>query len=291
MREFPQRFQIFGRQISLRQLLGMGLAHLLVLFVAVLVGFPFFYMVTTSFKTLAEVYTVPIRWLPASWDWTNFDTAWNAVPFARFTLNSLFYTTVVSVGEFLMGLTAGYAFGRLNFPKKDAIFFMVLLTMMIPMQITLIPRFLMLKELDWINTYQGLIVPMLSSAFATFLFREHFKSLPDEIFDAAKMDGAGHVRQLLQIALPMSVPIATTLFLLAFVAHWNEFLWPLIVTNTQSMRTLPVGLQALKTLKGDLPDWNVVMAGATMVVLPLVIIFLIGQKKFFEGASQGALKG
>ncbi len=291
MHKIPLRFQIFGRQLSMRQLMGMILSHVLVVVVAILIGFPFFYMVTTSFKTLAEVYTVPIQWLPASWDWTNFVTAWNGVPFARFTLNSLFYTMTVSVGEFLMGLTAGYAFGRLNFPKKDAIFFMVLLTMMIPLQITLIPRFLMLKELNWINTYQGLIVPMLSSAFATFLFREHFKSLPDEIFDAAQMDGAGHVRQLLQIALPMSVPIATTLFLLAFVAHWNEFLWPLIVTNTKDMQTLPVGLQALKTLKGDLPDWNVVMAGATMVVLPLVVIFLIGQKKFFEGASQGALKG
>jgi ABC-type glycerol-3-phosphate transport system permease component len=279
------------RRVSTRRVMGIGLTHVLVIVVGILVGFPFFYMMTTSFKTLGEVYTVPMQWLPARWDFENFLTAWNGVPFARFAANSLFYTTLVTVGEFLMGLTAGYAFGRLNFPKKDLIFFFVLLTMMIPLQITIIPRFLMLKDLGWINTFQGLIVPMLSSAFATFLFREHFKSLPDEVFDAAKIDGAGYLRQLLEIALPMSVPIATTLFLLAFVAHWNEYLWPLIVTNTKDMQTLPVGLQALRLLGGDLPQWHVVMAGATMVVLPLVIIFLIGQERFFEGASQGAIKG
>ncbi len=131
----------------------------------------------------------------------------------------------------------------------------------------------------------------MASVFATFLLREHFMSLPDEIFDAAKVDGAGYVRQMLQIALPMSRPIVVTLLLLDFVAHWNEYLWPLIVTNTNDMRTLPIGIQQLKYLTGELPQWHVVMAGATMVVLPLVILFLIGQKQFIQGAVQGALKG
>jgi multiple sugar transport system permease protein/sn-glycerol 3-phosphate transport system permease protein len=217
--------------------------------------------------------------------------AWNGVPMARFGLNSLIYTITITLGEFLMGLLAGYAFGRLHFPKKDVLFFVVLLTMMIPGVITLIPRFLMLRDLGWINTYQGLIVPELSSAFATFLLRQHFASLPDEIFDAAKMDGAGYLRQLFQVALPMSIPITTTLILLAFVAHWNEYLWPLIVTNTRDMRTLPIGIQTLKNLYSDVPLWHVANAGATMVVLPLIALFLIGQKRFFEGAVQGALKG
>ena len=279
------------RPIRWRAIVQSGLAHTLILVTAFAIGLPFFYMVTTSFKTLQEVYTVPIQWLPANWNLENYVMAWNGVPMARFGLNSLIYTITITLGEFLMGLLAGYAFGRLHFPKKDIIFFVVLLTLMIPGVITLIPRFLMLRDLGWINTYQGLIVPELSSAFATFLLRQHFQSLPDEIFDAAKMDGAGYLRQLFQVALPMSVPITTTLLLLAFVAHWNEYLWPLIVTNTRDMRTLPIGIQTLKNLYSDVPLWNVANAGATMVVLPLIALFLVGQKRFFEGAVQGALKG
>ncbi len=265
--------------------------HWLVALAAIAVGFPFFYMLTTSLKTIAEVYTVPLIWLPARPAWENYVEAWTRVPFGRFTLNSVIYTGLLTLGEFLMGLTCGYAFARLRFPGRDRLFGLMLLTFMIPGVITLVPRFVLLKQLGWINTYAGLIVPELSSVFSTFLLREHFRSLPQDVFDAARIDGAGHVRQMLQIALPMSIPIATTLILLAAVAHWNAYLWPLIVTNTQDMRTLPIGLQALKYKTGEIPQWNVVMAGATMVLLPLVAIFLAAQKKFVEGAVQGALKG
>jgi sn-glycerol 3-phosphate transport system permease protein len=266
-------------------------AHALVILVSVIIGFPFFYMITTSFKTLAEVHMIPMEVLPRNWDLKNFAAAWNGVPFARFAVNSVIFTLSLTVGEFLMGLTTGYAFGRLNFPRKDGLFFFILITMMIPGVVTLIPRFLMLRDLGWINTYQGLIVPGLYSAFAAFLLRQHFKSLPDEIFDAAKVDGAGHLRQMFQVALPMSVPVCTTVLLLSFVAHWNAYQWPLIVTSTQEMKILPLGIQALRNLSSDVPTWHIAMAGATMVVLPVLIIFLVGQKKFFEGAIQGALKG
>jgi ABC-type glycerol-3-phosphate transport system permease component len=273
-----------------RALSWIGL-HGTVVLVAVAVGFPFFYMLTTSLKTIAEVYTVPLPWLPERPEWGNYVEAWTRVPFGRFTLNSLIYTGILTLGEFTMGLTCGYAFARLRFPGRDRLFGLMLLTFMIPGVITLVPRFVLLKELGWINTYAGLIVPELSSIFSTFLLREHFRSLPQDVFDAARIDGAGHFRQMLQIALPMSIPIATTLLLLGAVAHWNAYLWPLIVTNTQDMRTLPIGLQALKYKTGEIPQWNVVMAGATMVLLPLIAIFLAAQKKFVEGAVQGALKG
>jgi ABC-type glycerol-3-phosphate transport system permease component len=247
--------------------------------------------VTTSFKTFAEIHIVPMQWLPSSLDFSNYVQAWNGVPFAQFTINSSIYTITLVVADFIIALLCGYAFGRLRFPHKDTIFFFVLLTMMIPGVITLIPRFLMLRDLEWINTYPGLIVPQMHSAFAAFLLRQHFQSLPEEVFDAAKMDGAGYVRQLFQVALPMSVPIATTVILLSFVSHWNAYQWPLIVTNTRDMKVLPLGIQSLKTLYGDVPTWNIAMAGATMVVLPVLVLFLIGQKKFFEGAVQGAIKG
>jgi sn-glycerol 3-phosphate transport system permease protein len=277
----------FGKPYKVKDYVNL----LLIVISSVAIGFPFLYMVMASFKTLQEVYTVPMIWIPSHFNFDNFIQVFQLVPFGRFTFNSLVYTFFLTIGEFLMGLTAGYAFGRLRFPKRDVIFFFVLLSFMIPSQITLIPRFIILKELGWINTYQGLIVPELSSAFAAFLLREHFRSLPDELFDAAKIDGAGYLRQLFQVALPLSKPITITLLLLAFVTHWNEYLWPLIVTNTKDMRVLPVGIQSLKNVIGELPQWHLVMAGATMVVIPLVILFLIGQKYFIEGAVQGAIKG
>lgn len=278
------------RDMSLRRTARSVLVHLIVIGAAVLIGFPFFYMLSTSLKTVKEVYTIPMVMLPAEPQWRNFVEVWNLLPFGRFTFNSVVYTVSITFGEFMMGLMAGYAFARLRFPKKDLIFFLVLLTFMIPGEITLIPRFIMLKQLNWINTYPGLIVPELSSAFATFLLREHFQSLPDELFDAAKIDGAGYFRQLMQLALPLSKPIVSTLLLLAFVAHWNAYMWPLVVTNSESMRTLPIGVQSLRDVF-EFPEWQYIMAGATIVVLPLVALFLIAQKQFIEGAVQGALKG
>ena len=145
---------------------------------------------------------MPMVFFPEKPQFQNYVIVWNMLPFARFTMNSVIYTVSITVGEFFMGLTAGYAFARLRFPKKDALFFLVLLTLMIPSQITLVPNFILLHKLHWVNTYQGLIVPQLSSAFTLFMLREHFMSLPDELFDAAKIDGAGYFRQMVQVALP-----------------------------------------------------------------------------------------
>lgn len=257
---------------------------------AFVVGFPFFYMVSTSLKTLEEVFAVPMVLWPATPQWENYVRVWNLLPFGRFTLNSLIYTVSITFGEFTMGLAAGYAFARLRFPGKEALFYLILLTFMIPGETTLIPRFVLLNHLQWINTYQGLIIPELSSAFNTFLLREHIRTLPDEIFDAAKIDGAGYFRQLWQLVVPMSRPIIATLLLLAFVSHWNAYLWPLIVTNSQAMRTLPIGIQYIRSAL-ELPEWQLVMAGSTIVVLPLVGLFVLAQKQFIEGTIQGALKG
>lgn len=264
--------------------------HLLVILAAVLIGFPFYFMVSTSLKTVGEVYTVPMKLWPQVPQWSNYAKVWGMLPFDRFTMNSLIVSCTVTVGKLMMGLTAGYAFGRLRFPKKDWLFFVVLATFMIPGEIILIPRFVMLHHLQWVNTYAALIVPQLSSAFAAFLLTEHFRSLPDELFDAAKMDGAGYFRQMWQIALPISKPIMTTLVLLTFVGEWNQYMWPLMVTNSRNMRTLPIGIQEIRSMM-EFPEWHLIMAAATIVVLPLLVIFLISQKQFIEGAIQGAIKG
>lgn len=278
------------KQQSWHKLPRITLTHLLVALAALVIGFPFFFMISTSLKTLGETYSVPMVILPENLQWQNFIEVWNMLPFGRFTLNSFIYAGGITLGEFFMGLTAGYAFARLRFPGKDVFFFAILLTLMIPAQVTLIPKFILLHNLDWVNTYQGLMVPQLSSAFTTFMLREHFKSLPDELFDAAHIDGAGYFRQMWQIALPISKPIIVTLLLLAFVSHWNAYLWPLVVTNSRDMRTLPIGIQEIRAML-EFPEWQLIMAGATLVVLPLVVLFILTQKQFIEGAIQGSLKG
>ena len=264
--------------------------QLIVIIFAILIGFPFVFMVSTSLKSFEEVFTVPLSLFPSELRWDNYVRVWEIVPFAQFTINSLIYTLSITIGEFILGAATAFAFAKLHFPGKKYLFFLVLIPFMIPGEITLVPRFILLSKLGWINTYAGLIVPELASTFTTFMLHEHFKSLSDEIFDAAKVDGAGVFRQLWQIALPMSKPIVSSLLLLAFVAHWNAYLWPLVVTNSENMRTLPIGIQQIRSGL-ELPEWQLVMAGTTLVVIPLVILFIIAQKQFLEGATQGALKG
>ncbi|MAS33913.1 MAG: glycerol-3-phosphate ABC transporter permease [Anaerolineaceae bacterium] len=264
--------------------------HVLVVIFAILIGFPFLFMVSTSLKSFEEVFVVPMKLFPSELRWDNYTRVWEIVPFAQFTMNSLIYTLSITIGEFVIGAASGFAFARLNFPGKRFLFFLVLISFMIPGEITLVPRFILLSKLQWINTYPGLIVPELSSAFTTFMLAEHFRSLSDEIFEAARVDGAGFFRQLWQIAIPISKPIVSTLLLLAFVAHWNAYLWPLVVTNSESMRTLPIGIQQIRSGL-TLPEWQLVMAGTTIVVIPLIILFILAQKQFIEGATQGALKG
>jgi ABC-type glycerol-3-phosphate transport system permease component len=257
---------------------------------AVLIGFPFVFMVSTSLKTFEEVFIVPMRVFPNALQWDNYLRVWEIVPLARFTLNSLIYTLSITGGEFILGAASGFAFAKLRFPGKKYLFFLVLISFMIPGEITLVPRFILLSKLQWINTYPGLIIPELSSAFTTFMLHEHFKSLSNEIFEAATVDGAGVFRQLWQIAIPISKPIVSSLLLLAFVAHWNAYLWPLVVTNSENMRTLPIGIQQIRSGL-VLPEWQLVMAGTTLVVIPLIILFIFAQRQFLEGATQGALKG
>lgn len=261
-----------------------------VIILAIAVGFPFFFMISTAFKSLDEVFALPTPLFPRELRWQNFVEVWNLLPFGRYTLNSVIYTVTLTIGEFALGVMAAFAFARLRFPGKNVLFIVVLATYMMPGEVTLVPRFILLSKLQWINTYQGLIVPELSSAFATFMLREHFRTLPNEIFDASRIDGAGAFRQLWSIALPMSRPITATLLLLAFVSHWNSYLWPLVVTNSNSMRTLPIGIQQIRS-ELVLPEWQLVMAGATIVVLPLLILFFFAQKQVIEGVAQGALKG
>jgi sn-glycerol 3-phosphate transport system permease protein len=256
----------------------------------VLVGIPIYWMLLAAFKTNQEIFTSPPTWIPLAPTLDNFPTAWNQAPFGRFYVNSLIYTVFSGSAKILQAIFSAYAFAFLKFPKKDAVFLLLLVALMIPEEFTVLPNFLTLALVGWTDTYQGMLLPGFVSAFGTFLLRQHFLSLPREVLDAARVDGATHLRTLWNIVLPMSRPVLATLVLLTAVQRWNDYLWPLIITNSTEMRPLSVGI-ALLFQKETGTEWGVVMAGTLYVVLPVLVLFLLVQRHIVEGIAAGAVKG
>lgn len=251
---------------------------------------PLIWMFLASFKERDEIYTVPIQWFPASVDASNYLSALNTVPFGSFFVNSMI-TTIVGAGlKMLLGLTTAYAVVFIEFPFKKVIFGLVIFALLVPQQIVIIPNYTLVAELGWINTYQGIILPGLASAFGTFLFRQHFLTLPVSILEAAALDGAGHWMRLWRFIVPISAPTIAAVALVSVVAEWNEYLWPLLVIDRADMMTLPVGLTLLQNNDG-VADWGVLMAGTVMVTLPVLIAFFALQKRIVSGLTAGAVTG
>jgi sn-glycerol 3-phosphate transport system permease protein len=269
---------------------GRGLAYATMAFAVVLVGLPLYWMVLAAFKTNQEIFLSPPTWIPLAPTLNNFPDAWKQAPFGQFYINSLIYTIVSGSAKILQAVFCAYAFAFLRFPRKDLVFLLLLVALMIPEEFTVLPNFLTLALIGWSDTYQGLLLPGFVSAFGTFLLRQHFLSLPREVLEAARMDGAGHLRTMWNVVLPMSRPVVATLVLLTVVQRWNDFLWPLIITNSINMRTLSVGI-ALLFQKETGTVWGLVMAGTLYVVLPVLILFLVLQRHIVEGIAAGAVKG
>lgn len=265
-------------------------SYLLMAITIALIGLPLLWMALASIKTLPEIYTFPPVWLPAQPRWQNYVDAWQIAPFGRFYVNTIIMTFFGTLAKMLNGIFSAYALSYLRFPRRDLVFLVILAALMIPAQVTILPNYLTLGSLGWINTYQALVLPEAGIAFGTFLLRQHFLTLPREVLEAARVDGAGHLRILWQIVLPLSQPIVITLLLLTAVGRWNDFLWPLIATNTKEMRTLPVGIAFLLDQEGN-TQWGQVMAATVMVVAPLLALFVWTQRYLVEGISAGALKG
>jgi sn-glycerol 3-phosphate transport system permease protein len=271
-------------------LTGWRVAGYAAMALAVLViGMPVYWTLIAAFKTTAEIYGPP-TWLPANPTLANFPAAWEAAPFGRFYLNSLITTLVGSAAEVVMGVTSAYALAFLRVPGKNLIVILLLAALMVPDEITIVPNYLTIGALGLINTYAGIILPGASIAFGTFLLRQAFLSLPYEVIEAARVDGAGHLRTLLSVVVPMAQPAIVTMALLSLVAKWNEFLWPLIVTNTDTMRTLPIGIYWLRNSEG-VTNWGVVMAGSLFLIVPVIVVFLFVQRYIVEGIAAGAVKG
>lgn len=250
---------------------------------------PFYWMISSAFKPESEIYQWPLQFVPSRLAWENFSNAWNAVPFGDFFVNSLIVTIVGATAKVTLAVFSAYAFAFLPFPGKKWIFLAVLGALMVPGHVTLLLNYITIGNLGMINTYAGIILPGLASAFGTFLLRQHFLSLPKEVMEAAELDGAGHIRKLFYFALPMSVPAVVTVALIAVIDEWNDFIWPLLVTNSVQMRTLPIGLMALKESEG-VDNWGAIMAGTTMVVLPMLLLFLFAQRFIVAGLAGASVR-
>jgi sn-glycerol 3-phosphate transport system permease protein len=270
--------------------LARVVAYLAVILAVGIIVLPLVWMLTASLKTRQEIYTLPVSWWPETFRWENYRQAWTAVPFERFFINSLITTSIGSALELVNGVLTAYALVFLPFPKKNLIFLVIIAALMVPFQVTIIPNYVLVADLGWVNTYQGIIIPGAAVAFGAFLMRQQFLSLPREIIEAARIDGAGHLGILWQIVLPMSRPALVTFALISIVSKWNEYLWPLLVTNDATRMTLPVGLTQLQHSEGS-SEWGVVMAGAVMVITPVLLVFLWAQRHIVEGLTSGSVKG
>lgn len=265
--------------------------------IVLVIGIPVFWMLSGSLKTTQEIYSTDMKWIPETPRWSNYVDAWDAAPFGRFYLNSIFTTFAGAGLEIINATLTAYALAFLRFPAKNLIFVILLAALMIPAQVTILPNYVFFGSTvfdligeSWINTYQAIILPGASVAFGTFMMRQSFLSLPREVIDAAKVDGAGHFRILKDVVLPMGKPVIVTFALISIVAKWNDYLWPLVITTTQEMRTLTVGISYLFDAEGN-NEWGVIMAATFFVVFPLLVVFLFAQRFIIEGLTAGATKG
>ena len=241
---------------------------------------PFLWMAATSLMGQLEVFSSG-RILPGTPLWSNYPEALTAQPFARYFVNSLVFAVAVVAGQIGTATTAGYAFARLDFPGRDGVFMLFLSTMMVPVVIVLIPRFLMIDALGWIDSYQGLISTELVSVWGIFLMRQYFRTVPRELEDAARVDGAGPLRIFWSVALPLAKPAVATLGLFAFVDAWKNLLWPLLVTRSMEMRVVEVGIAAFHSTYEI--NWPYQMAAGIVAVLPIALLFLFTQRYFVRG--------
>ncbi|WP_422115990.1 carbohydrate ABC transporter permease [Brachybacterium sp. UNK5269] len=250
---------------------------------------PLYWLFSSAMKPQQEIYTWPLQWIPSTLTVENFVAAWEAAPFDRFYLNSIITTSVGTALEISLAILCAYAFVFVEFRFKKQAFVLLIASLMLPGHVTLIVNYITVANLGWLNSYAGLILPGIGSAFAMFLLYQYMRTIDKDILQAAEIDGAGHLRRMLTIVVPLSSPMILTATLIVMVGKWNEYVWPLIVTSTAEMRTLPIGLLFLRSQEGY-SNWGVIMAGAVFVSLPMLVLFFLAQKRIIGGLAAGALK-
>ncbi len=264
--------------------------YLGILAVLLLIGLPLFWILMTSFKAKGDIYTDPVNWLPPVWETENYSDATTRVPFWTYLRNSVVITAVLSIIKIVLGVISAYALAILRFPGRHLVFLLVISSLMVPSEITVISNYALVNSLGWRNTFVGIIVPLAGVAFGTFLMRNHFLSLPYELVEAARMDGAGPIRLLTKVLLPVSWPTLTAFSVITMVNEWNTYLWPFLMADTEDVAPLQVGLTMLQNNDG-VTNWGPVMAATILTIIPMVIIFLALQKYMIQGLTTGAVKG
>ncbi|HEX5200418.1 carbohydrate ABC transporter permease [Paractinoplanes rhizophilus] len=254
----------------------------------VVVG-PFLWMLLSSFKPEGEIRADPPTWWPQQWTLTHYHDLFARLDFPRYFLNSAIVAVLVTLGNLLFCSLLGYALAKLNFPGRKALFLTVLGMLMVPGMVTFVPQFVLVSNMGLANSYAGLVLPFLAGPFGVFLMRQFLLSIPDDLIEAARVDGAGEWRIFWRIVLPLCKPALATLGILTFLASWNNFLWPLVVATTSDMYTLPVAL-ALYSIGQNRIYFGLLLAGAVVVVLPVLIVFLVLQRQFLRGIATTGLK-
>jgi multiple sugar transport system permease protein len=265
-----------------------SILHIVLICGAIIMIFPFLWGFSTSFKEMREVLSNPYNLIPKRFTLVNYRNVVNSIPIGRFFINSVIVSLSITLSQLLTCSLSAYAFSRLRFPFRDGLFYILLATMMIPQHVIMVPVYIILNFFRLIDTYAAMILPFVSSAFGTFLLRQFFMTVPKELEEAAFLDGCGHMGFLFRILLPLSKPILATLAIFTFMWSWNNYLWPLIVTNRIEIRTLQYGLAMFKEEGGI--NWGQLMAGTTIATLPILIIFFMAQKQFIEGITLTGLK-
>lgn len=273
-----------GQRLAVR-----GASYLLLIAGAFVMIVPFVWMASTAFKEPGDAFTYPPNWIPSPLSVESFRDVFTQIAFSRYILNSLFVAVCVTAGEVLTSALAAYAFARFRFPGREPLFLLYLATLMIPGQVTLIPNFILMRYFDWINTYQGLIIPTAFTALGTFLLRQYFLSIPRELEEAARIDGASYFKVWWQIIMPLATPALATLAVFSFMGSWNSFLWPSVMSSGESVRTLTVALRALVTEYGT--EWGMLMAGSLIATIPMLLVFLAAQKYFVRGIATTGMTG
>jgi ABC-type glycerol-3-phosphate transport system permease component len=265
------------------------LIYALLILVTVIVIFPLYYAVVISLVSEADVSKYPPTLLPAGLHFENYTRALQLAPLARYLLNSFIQSGIVTMAALITASMAAYAFAFIPFRGKQVMFFLFMSTMMIPWEATVIPNYLLVRQLRWTDTFMGLTAPFLATAFGTFLLRQFFMSIPKDLQDASTIDGAGHLRFLSTILIPLARPALGTLAIYSFLQTYNQFFWPLLVTNDKNMRTVQIGIAALQDAERF--EWNVVMAGVVFILVPTFLLFIFGNRQLIRGLTAGAVKG
>jgi multiple sugar transport system permease protein len=264
------------------------LIYLILFAVAAIMLLPFAWMLLSSFKEADEVFTYDMTWLPSTLTLSGYYRALTEQPFLRYGLNSLFVSFLITVAQLTTSALAGYAFARLDFPGRKLVFTVYLAAMMIPSQATIIPSYVLVRKMGLLDTYAGLTLPFLAGPFGAFMMRQFFLPMPEALEEAAIVDGCTRFQVLRKVVLPLSKPALSSLALFVFMGAWNDFMWPLIIINRESMRTLQVGLSLMRA---DLyPDWPMMMTASVMATLPVILAFWSAQKRFIQSLAFTGVK-